>query len=464
MFEYIQKHKTGFIVGAIVVIFIVLLAVFLPGALAHSSNQGSASTHGPKNLLEQSDILIKEMYTNSQTLAAYASSYAADRLADEATGTSALANANTALDAVKTAQTNCLNAYNNVTGSMGTVPSTTTYLTDSSTVINALNTVKTIVNANGATPSGTTSGNTAGTALQRIETARAQVITIYSTINGQISIAASNLTNLQANQTTVATAWNSANTALNDLITKMGVSGSTYTNNIKSSTEYTNLQNSISNATYLKNQIDALVTAEGSSYPYSQSLKNASINLGNATGTAQNYLAQVVGIFALLTAPTSKVSPQVAQIISIFNEILSRIGSYLIAGVSPTPIPLPVTIPTSPSPSIQTILSYYNSIVTAYSNAISQYNTLLSTYNTVANALMQIETLSNTVVSGLSSSSNSVNQQLLKAQATLQPFFPGGTTTGIVTYPTSTLLATSPIPTYTTVGPNPYTPMTAKYQ
>ena len=448
MFEYIQKHKTGFIVGAIVVIFIVLLAVFLPGALAHSSNQGSASTHGPKNLLEQSDILIKEMYTNSQTLAAYASSYAADRLADEATGTSALANANTALDAVKTAQTNCLNAYNNVTGSMGTVPSTTTYLTDSSTVINALNTVKTIVNANGATPSGTTSGNTAGTALQRIETARAQVITIYSTINGQISIAA----------------WNSANTALNDLITKMGVSGSTYTNNIKSSTEYTNLQNSISNATYLKNQIDALVTAEGSSYPYSQSLKNASINLGNATGTAQNYLAQVVGIFALLTAPTSKVSPQVAQIISIFNEILSRIGSYLIAGVSPTPIPLPVTIPTSPSPSIQTILYYYNSIVTAYSNAISQYNTLLSTYNTVANALMQIETLSNTVVSGLSSSSNSVNQQLLKAQATLQPFFPGGTTPGIVTYPTSTLLATSPIPTYTTVGPNPYTPMTAKYQ
>jgi len=477
----VSKWSTGAKIGvaslitlsvAAVVIFILIMTgvIQYPSATPPSSTSTSppSSTKPPaNNLMSQGENLIKEMYQATTDLASIFNQYATERLSNELLANNAYNSANTTLTDVTNAQTNSKTAYDTLKNS-----STSQYTTPSSSISSnasiisgAVGSIESIISGTGifpSTPSGSSYGSQFGNSLLQIENIKSNAYSAYNSIQGQINNVVKAVNDTQKAQKDVATYLSNAKRAYNELNNFLTTVFSSY----METTQYKNLKRSIDNATFLSKQIQDLLNSQGGSYNYSQSLRNLKINLDNSIATASSYLNNVNLLYTfLLVNDKSNVNDNVLKIAEIFTKVLNIIGTYQVGSLSsydPVPFTTPVAIGTPPNAN-NTILFYYNNVITMNINAITQYNNLLTTYNQVIGNINRIQTLSDGVFSSMVTTSNAANNSLLSSQESLRPFFPGGTTPGVSTYTTQPPLPTQQIPTLTPVSLPAYTTMNVVY-
>jgi hypothetical protein len=460
-----------FTFAAVVIIGLILGGVIqYPSAIPPSSTVPPTTSELPKppanNLLLQGENLIKEMFQGTTDLAKIFNDYAKERLDNEIIANNAYNLANNTLKTVEQAQIKCKDAYSTLNNPQAqyTIPPST-ISSNALTISNALGNIQSIINQQGTTfpptPSGPY-GSEFGTSLLQIENIKRDAYSAYGSIQSQIDFVVKAVTDTQASQTTVASELSKAKKAYNDLNDFLTTVFSTY----RETVQYKNLKRSIDNAIFLSKQIQDLLDSQGGSYNYSQSLRNLKINLDNSITTASSYLNNVNLLYDLLsTNDKSNVNQNVLRIAEIFTKVLNIIGTYKAGSLSsynPVPFSTPVTIGTPPTNN--SILFYYNNVITMNINAITQYNNLLTTYNQVIDNINSIQRLSDGVFSSMINNSTITNNALLSSQESLRPFFPGSTTPGVSTYTTQPPLPTEQIPTLTPISLPAYTTMNVVYQ
>jgi len=414
------------------------------------------------NLMLQGENVIKEMYQATTDLASIFNQYATERLNNESSARNALTLANVVLTKVTQAQTNSKQAYDNLNNSTAqyTLPPSS-ISSNASIISNALGSIQSIIDQSGTFPStqsGPSYGSQFGTSLLQIENIKNNAYFAYSAIQGEINNVVQAVNETQNAQKDVATNLSNAKRAYNELNNFLTTVFSTY----QETTQYKTLKRSIDNARFLSKQIQDLLDGQGGSYNYSTSLRNLKINLDNSIATANSYLNNVNLLYAfLLVNDKSNVNDSVLRIAEIFTKVLNIIGTYQVGSLSsynPVPFTTPVIIGTPPNEN-NTILFYYNDVITLNISAIKQYNTLLTTYNQVIGNINSIQTLSDGVFSSMIIDSTTTNNALLSSQESLKPFFPGSTTPGVSTYTTQPPLPTQQIPELTRITLPTYTPM-----
>lgn len=473
--KWSNKAKIG--VGVLVIFVIVAVATIILLAFGLIPIQYDTPTSPPSttpnippippanNLMLQGENAIKEMYQATTDLASIFNQYATERLNNETIARNVHDATNKILIEVKTAQNSSKQAYDNLnnTTSQYTLPPAS-ISSNASIISNALGSIQSIINQTGtfpATPSGPSYGSQFGTSLLQIENIKNSAYSAYNSIQGQINTVVKAVSDTQDAQKTVATNLSNAKRAYNELNNFLTTVFSTY----METTQYKTLKRSIDNARFLSKQIQDLLDGQGGSYNYSTSLRNLKINLDNSIETANSYLNNVNLLYAfLLVNDKSNINDSVLRIAEIFTKVLNIIGTYQAGSLSsynPVPFTTPVTIGTPPTN--ESILFYYNDVITLNIRAINQYNTLLTTYNQIIGNINSIQTLSDGVFSSMINDSTTTNNALLSSQESLKPFFPGSTTPGVSTYTTQPPLPTQQIPILTPITLPTYTTMNVVY-
>ena len=401
----------------LLIIFVLALIAFIIAASNYikSRNKSYNKLELYKNKV---DSILKELYEGTESLETYATNYANTRKETESKLQIFKENSSSQMEQIENLRNSAGDSYTRCEESIQNLKTVNTVLKNhTESANNYLNELTEEIN-NIIQNSGNTPGANFGTEL--------------SLVLDNVPVATNNYITISENEITNATlAFDDSIIAYNtivdnfDSVTKeldeIKNAVDSLTSGAQNSTEYVNLQNSVTKAEKLLIEISGIYNAISSSTDHAIFFQGLIDNLNQIIANSNNYLQSIV---TMTDSAVVNADKDVLDAITDINILLDD-ANIIIGKIPPTYPYLNDTVTIMPSE--VSIVFYIDSIQIKIQEAVIEYNISLGYYNKTVDYLNDILKLVDTTINENIDNINLLNDSLLETIDILKKYLPGST-------------------------------------